>query len=550
MRKAEELISELFSIRTQYGKKFSRQKLKLLAAISNQKPTTKKELQTWYEILLFLLAYPDNRLVYMAASRALEQFQLYVHTRESIQRKLFNSGITNTSLSAAFGFEIVKWLRRNYPKSVSLNSFEADDGQMRSILSVVMPKVESEIMQDGNADWKSWLKKSLRKGEDILDRLIAIFDETNIRPEVKDELWLAIGVNVQINFKSHLCLPDSLIIPYYHRALIKRESAQKGHDVKPRKINLNGAEAEHIINCARMILVRHLREIDPISFTAPSFVSYYQLARGVSIALMGMTAERRSPIDSYLGYTVFKNGLPVAYAGSWILFDSGRIGLNVFPAYRGGESHYIFQQVLNAHRQVYHLNRFTVDPYQIGRDNTDGIKSGAFWTYYHAGFRPLRAQHQQLAAVEAAKIKATRGYRTPAHMLEKLATSRMEIVLQKQAVRFDASDLSLVYSSILKKYYHGNRKLAEDHLLPKLAVLLQIRNYNEQTIRFVLTNWCVLLFTDEKELKLNKRLRKELKFLFELKTTAAEEEYIRQLQRAVELRKFFDRMAKEYVIVE
>jgi hypothetical protein len=550
MRKSEELISQLFSIRNQYGKNFSSQKLALLTQISNEKLKTKKELKSWYEILLFLLAYPDNRSVYDLASQALERFQLYIQTHETIRARLFNSGITNTSLSAAFGFEIVKWLRRNYPKSVSLNSFDADDGQMRSILSVVMPKVESEILQDGNAEWKPWLKTSLKKGEDILDRLIAIFDQTNMRPEVKDELWLAIGVNVEINFTSHSCLPDSLIIPYYHRALVKKESVQKEYEAKPRKVNLNTTEAEHIINCARMILVRHLREIDPISFTAPSFVSYYHLPRGLSIALMGMIADRRNPIDSYLGYTVFKNGLPVAYAGSWILFDSGRIGLNVFPAYRGGESQYIFQQVLDAHRKVYHLNRFTVDPYQIGRDNADGIKSGAFWTYYHARFRPLRKQQRQLAEIEASKIKARKGYRTPASLLEKLATSRMEIILQKQAVRFDATDLSLVYSRILKERYNNDRKLAEQLLLAKLAELLHIKNYNEKRIQFMLSNWCVLLFSNERELRRNSKLRKEVKGLFELKTIATEEDYIYQIQKAVELKKILKRMVEEYLIAE
>jgi hypothetical protein len=75
-----------------------------------------------------------------------------------------------------------------------------------------------------------------------------------------------------------------------------------------------------------------------------------------------MVPERRHPIDSYIGYIVFKNGLPVAYAGSWILFDSGRIGLNVFPSYRGGESQYIFEQVLKLHQKVYRLRRFSVDP--------------------------------------------------------------------------------------------------------------------------------------------------------------------------------------------
>src|SRR6185295_5837250 len=98
-----------------------------------------------------------------------------------------------------------------------------------------------------------------------------------------------------------------------------------------------------------------------------------------------------------------------AYAGSWILFDSGRIGLNVFPAYRGGESQYIFEQVLKLHQRVYHLNRFSVDPYQIGKQNDEGIRSGAFWTYYRFGFRPIRADQKKLAEAEAQKINSVKG---------------------------------------------------------------------------------------------------------------------------------------------
>jgi len=550
MGKPAALISQLFSIRNEYGKNVSQQKLKLLKAISNEKLNTKRDLHTCHDILLFLLAYPDNREVYNQASQVLQQLELYIQAHESIKARLFNSGITHTSLCAAFGFEIVKWLKRTYSKDVSLSSFEAEDGQIRSVLSVVMRKVESEVLQDGNADWRSWLSQSLDDRKDLLGELITLFDETNLRPEVKDELWLALGINVEINFSSHLSLPSSLITPYYHRALVKKTSVFQPQGAKPKQVKLTTGEAEDIINCARMILVRHLREIDPISFTAPQFVTYYQLPRGLSIALMGMVATRRSPIDSYMGYTVFKNGLPVAYAGSWILFDSGRIGLNVFPAYRGGESQYIFQQVLNAHTKVYHLNRLTVDPYQIGKDNDDGIKSGAFWTYYRAGFRPVKQLQKKLSASEASKIKSAKGYRTPAIILEKLADSRMEIPLRKGSVQFDATDLSRVYVGILKNQYNNSRKLAEELSLKKLVRLLGIKNHSEIVLSFILTNWCVLLLGNEKELKKNNKLRAELKSLFELKANAAEEDYIVRSQQTIELKKFFEGMVKKYLINE
>ncbi len=547
MNKTGSHVSQLFSIRNRYGIKFSSQKLDLLNELNREPIKSKKAVQSYYYTLLFLIAYPDNKSIYQLASQSLQNLHSYIQSHESIKAGLFNSGITNTHLCAAFSFEIVKWLRKKYPKNIKLSSFEADDGHIRYILSAVMPKVESEILQDANTTWKSWLKRSLKKGEDMLDRLIAVFDETDIRPDIRDELWNALGINVEINFPSHTCLPDTLTTPYYHRSLIKKNSNKPKSSVKPIRVDLNEGEAEQIIECGRMILIRHLREIDPVTFTAARLVSYYRLPRGLSVALMGMVPERRHPIDSYMGYVAFKNGLPLAYAASWILFDSGRIGLNVFPAYRGGESKYIFEKVLQLHREVYHLNRFSVDPYQVGKENTEGIKSGAFWTYYQSGFRPIREEQKKLAEAELLKIKSIKGYRSPVSALKKLADSRLELVLQKKAVRFDATDLSLAYSNILKNQYNNNRKLAEELSFTKLADIIRLKNYHEEKLKFILKNWCILLLTHEQELRRNSGFKKTLKKLFELKAGGVEEDYISELQRATELRKLFERIVKENV---
>ena len=108
MNKSGSLISQLFSIRNQYGKKFSSQKLNLLSALSSEKIASKKALQSYYDILLFLLAYPDNRSIYQSAGQSLLQLQLYIQSHETIKERLFNSGITNKRLCAAFSFQIVK----------------------------------------------------------------------------------------------------------------------------------------------------------------------------------------------------------------------------------------------------------------------------------------------------------------------------------------------------------------------------------------------------------------------------------------------------------
>jgi len=539
MNKSASLISQLFSIRNMYGTEFLSQKLKLLNELSRQPFKSIRLLQFHYDTLLFLIAYPDDKAVYNLATRSLHQLDAYILSHEKVRSGLYNSGITNTPVCAAFSFEIVKWLRKRYQQNVKIFSIEADDGHIKYILSVVMPKVESEILMDANTTWKLWLKRSMKKGEDILDRLIAVFDEADIRPEIRDELWNAIVINVEIYFPSHPCLPNSLTIPYYHRSLVKKNIKQRP-DVKPILVKVNESEAAQIITCGREILVRHIRELDPVTYTDINLVSYYRLPRGLSVALMEMVPERRHPIDSYLAYVVFKNGWPISYGGSWILFDSGRIALNIFPAYRGGESQYIFEQLLRLHSKVYKLNRFSVDPYQVGKDNSEGIQSGSFWTFYRAGFRPIREEQKKLAEAEALKIKSTKGYRSPASVLKKLADSRLELVLQKNPVRFDATDLSIAYSNILKNQYDNNRKVAEDLSFAKLVNILQVKNYHEEKLKFVLKNWCVLLLTNEKELRRNSGLKNILRKLFELKTIGNEGDYIVELQQAKELRKFLE----------
>ena len=543
MQKSGQLIQQLFSIRNQYGKDQTARKRGLLKSLAGCNFSSKKELLQYHDLLLFLIAYPDNTTIYRYANEQLKHLSLHIQLQVRIKERLYNSGITSSSLCSSFSFDMVKWMRICNPEDIRLNSFAAGEGTLQSILSVVLPKVESEILQDANSNWKTWLKQSLEKGEDLLDRLIAVFSESNLRPEVRDELWAALGIFVEVDFPRHHCLPETLITPYYHRSLIK--SDLKNQPVsKQELVNINEKEAAYIMECSRMILVRHHREIDPVSFTSPKLISYYRLQRGLTIALMGMVPDRRHPIDSYMGYVVFKNGLPVAYAGSWILFDSSRIGLNVFPAYRGGESQYIFDQVLQLHRKVYHLNRFSVDPYQLGKENSDGIHSGSFWVYYRAGFRPVKKEQYLIAAGEAMKISSNKNYRSRGAVLKKLADSRMEKVLHKRAVSFDATDLSLVYAKLLKTQYKNKRQPAEESSFIKLAKLLKIKNYHEQNIQFILRNWCIILVSIEQKWRHNSQLKKQLKKIFSLKASGAEEDYIAGLQDAVELRKLLEEVFK------
>ena len=238
-------IAQLVSIRNQFGKETALEKLQLLSNINIKNIKSKKAAQTLNSALLFLQAYPDNKALYKKAGELLLLLKEQVNNNEDLQYNLYNTGITGASVCAAFSFEMTKWLRQTRPAEIKFNSFEAGDALIQSFLSVVMDKAESEIFQDGNAEWKSWLKKLRKPDEDILDQLIAIFDSSNIRTEVKDEIWNAIGINVEIKIIDHCCLPASFIKTFYHRSII-RKAISNEPILKPVAVKLTDAESAAI----------------------------------------------------------------------------------------------------------------------------------------------------------------------------------------------------------------------------------------------------------------------------------------------------------------
>ena len=52
----------------------------------------------------------------------------------------------------------------------------------------------------------------------------------------------------------------------------------------------------------------------------------FNCGRGLAIALFGIKKERRLSLESYIGYMAFKNNIPVAYGGGWILVNAARSG--------------------------------------------------------------------------------------------------------------------------------------------------------------------------------------------------------------------------------
>ena len=129
------------------------------------------------------------------------------------------------------------------------------------------------------------------------------------------------------------------------------------------------------------------------------------------------------------------------------------------------------------------------------------------------------------------KIKSNNAYRSPVTVLKTLANSRLELVLQKNAVRFDATDISRAYAGILTKKYNGNRMLAEKGAEKKTRQHTADKKLRRGQYEIYFEELGSIVINKRKRTVHNSSLKKVLKKLFMLKASGNEEAYITGLQQ-------------------
>jgi hypothetical protein len=156
--------------------------------------------------------------------------------------------------------------------------------------------------------------------------------------------------------------------------------------------------------------------------------------------------------------------VPVGYGGGWQLFGTLEVGVNVFESFRRGESAFIVSQVFRAYHQAVGMRAVFVDPYQLGHDNPEAIRSGAFYFYHHLGFRPQHPGVRALADTEEAKIARDPSYRTSLPTLRRLARSAACLSLSGDVgegeSRVSARALASLVTDHIARRFHGDRPAA------------------------------------------------------------------------------------------
>ena len=520
--------------------------LMMLEAFSNRPLNNASVLLSYHEYLLFHRAFTANPTLLDRVNTELERLGFITSEMANKgsalnQQHLAGSGLPHTELNGFFGLDISNWLLRRFPENVSLFAVDADDETIISILQLLLPGTEYEKITQGNERGLARIRKMAGSKNPVFlwKWILGVFNNSHAEQAIKEDLFLRMKIFSSWKLdeagfnRSQLGLTTDAV--FFQQEMIRHPEASKilKQPVgSPLPLSLH--EKIKCLDTIRGSLSFLYRETDPFSFADLNELELFDMGRGLQIALVGMRKQKRLSLESYIGYMAFKNGVPLAYGGGWIWGHRCKIGINIYPAFRKGESAWQFAQIMRLYYQYCGVRHFIVKPYQFGKDNPEGLKSGAFWFYYRLGYRPADIEINTAAREEWEKIQADRTYRTPLTRLRYFTGSVMEWKTIKNSFpAFDAGVISKKITDMVNTRFQGNRQKAISNCSSALKKNIPGKMKDKPISskgNAVWENWCLLagLMDFGKTWKVSEKL--DYARLIQLKQTGKEVDFILKLQ--------------------
>jgi hypothetical protein len=401
-----------------------------------------------HERLLFLRAYPPN-------ARTLKQVETQLKKIEKSAERLRKadadlsplddpevSGIAGTTVTSNFSYALVRWLVRKYPRQVSIDWdwFEEDD-RFGATMPRFLPLLEEDAMVEAHVPYREWLEAAKGRKHDVA-WIIEQFESLSLTDKRKAEAYDSLKLHITWQFgprssRTRMILPVRKIF-FHDQPLIKRREVSLVNELNSSRIpveKLSASDGERILDLARETSAVRYRELHGFTYGNPKRVLKAELGRGVQAFVMGVAPENRLPLRAYHAAIIFKNGVAVAYFEGLSLCERMESGFNLYYTFRDGETAWLYARILHLMRQLLGVTVISIDPYQVGHENEEGIESGAFWFYRKLGFRPVKPELRKLTLAEEKKMATRREYRSSPRTLRRLAAGHMIFELSPEMSR-------------------------------------------------------------------------------------------------------------------
>jgi len=487
------LLNRLDEAKRVFGPGAHRPTERILTQLARRRFKDATSLIRFHEALLFLRAYPQSAVVLRLTERILSSFGDRVKVLQAAEADTSEmdhpelSGIAGTAVTDTFSYYIVRWLLRRHPAQVALawGWFE-DENRLAGTWPRFMPLLEEDASVEANVPYRQWLREATGRRHQDLQWLIARFESLQITEKEKAELYDSLKLYVRwtpVYRATRTGMSLSARTVFYHRRpLIKRKDVSLAAELQAQPSllqKLSRSQGERILDLTRETSTLRYRELYGFTHGDATRMLKASIGRGVDLFIMGVPPEKRLPLRAYHAAMIFKNGVPVGYFEGLSLCERMESGFNFYYTFREGETAWIYAKTLSVFKQLLGVTAFSLDPYQIGHENEEGIESGAFWFYRKLGFRPTRRELLNLTLAEEKKMATRPGYRTSARTLRKLAAGYM-IFESAQATRgewdrFQVRKIGLAVQRRMASKFGGDAEKIRSESLKSVTRLLGLR---------------------------------------------------------------------------
>jgi hypothetical protein len=430
--KAATLLHRLERLKTTYGDGTAARKLALLRALEAGSLSTARDVGRLHEVLCFLRAYPDDEGVLALVGRMLGRF----HARADLRRHraaLRDTGIAGTEIRFPFFLFTAEWLARRWGDRMTVDwGGFSQKGRLERLLPLFALYAETPALDEYALPVRAWVARMKARGETdaafLIRRFRAVFPDPFVREAIFE------GIDVPIRLAPGPDTPSRTLAKHRGagisfqrgpllraRPAIESELRRAPLAVRP----VSPREAGRIIDLARGAMVTRSRDLDVFAHGDARDVRIVDWEGGLQFALIGAVPERRLLLEAVYGMLTLKNGVPVGYVLVSALFSSSEIAYNVFETFRGAEAAAIYGRVLATVHRVFGSDRFTIFPYQLGHENDEALRSGAWWFYQKVGFRPREPRALRIMREELARMKVDPTHRSSIGTLKALAAENL-----------------------------------------------------------------------------------------------------------------------------
>ncbi len=424
---ATSALRELERRKDRFDAASARIKAQRLHELARTRLARPDQVRRLHEVLCFLRAYPDNADVLHTVESMLDSFDRRADLRAH-RDALAYSGIAGTALWFPFFYPTALWMTQHWPTQLVLERADTAAGEsIASLLPALLAPVEAHGLRESKLPGFDALDAVRGRETDatfLVRRVAAMRTDDRTREAYYDAINPSCLLQAGPGTPSRTRAKFASIRPVWQTQPLRRARPDLAAEIQraPRTIQrASPARSEALIALARGAMATRTRDLDAFAYANPRDVWWVEDDGGLAFALIGMRVERRAVVHAIYGGLTLQNGVPIGYHQSDVAGRSAAVSFNTFETFRGGEAAHTFARLLATLAHAFGTRSFSIEPYQLGKHNDEGLASGAWWFYAKLGFRPRSTTGRDLAQREFDLAERTPGRRTPPAALQALA---------------------------------------------------------------------------------------------------------------------------------